>query len=414
MKRVFSFLLFSFACEIAKPQTNHSCKASYGFDCVLNNVRIGENYTILMPGNKTTNDIKILKIEWSTFEKNIAAISGFENLTKLVIVNCTGVNNLKDLSFGEKLVELQITSSGLENIDKEKFTLENRIKNLFINSNGIKSVDKNAFKNLGHVIMIDLSFNEISWLHPDTYASCSNLEVINLTSNSLKIISFAMFSQNLKLREIFMAANQIIAIEGSSEVIQKKLHLTKLDLSGNLCKSVGMDQNAERNNESDDCSENFVLLQNRNETMKMFLRKNLNESEKSFEQRINQKDEEIRKMLGKVEIYTKMIATLDIETTRNRQVWKKKQDENFKNFKENLQKNFTTFKSSEALSGESSEEDSCGNNFMLLAFIILPLVVFVFFEPRNCFKKREKCCNTKESKESSEMIEINSDVTDEV
>lgn len=383
-----------------------TCKNFKNFDCYLENLTITNDTEISIDSAESVKSIGFAFVAFKTnFLGNL--LKNFINLQQIIVDNSTGVNNWTQISLGVQLTILEIRNSGLQAVDGEIFPAVNRLEKVFLSANGIKNVHENAFKHLKNVILIDLRSNEISWLNKETFSSCYKLEVLNLTSNLLTIIPFKLLSRNLLVKKVAIANNKISAIEDGARLFKQMKNLSSIDLSGNPCTNLKVRGKFLVKHDFfsnlQECWKNFVLLQKRNQTMKIFLSENLKKTNESISQ-----DKEIEGLNKSIINLMEKIKEIEADSTGMRHKWTAKSEEKLRKKSENM-KNLSNFKG-ESKSHENIEKYDVENSnnqtkysnenicdcqlidflFVILVSFSIPLVAFLLFEPRDFVKKLRK------------------------
>ena len=421
---VISSMFFGGSAEII------TCKDSKVFDCYLNNLTITNDTEILLDSAESVKSIGFAFVAFKTnFIGNL--IKNFTDLQQMIIDNSTGVNHWTKTSLGIQLTVLKIRNSGLKAVDGEIFPAVNRLEKVFLSANGIKTVHENAFKHLKNVILIDLRSNEISWLNEGTFSACFKLEVLNLTSNLLTIIPFKLLSRNLKLKKLAIANNEISAIEDGARLFMQMEDLSSIDLSGNPCTNLKVRGKflVKHDFFSDlqECWKHFVLLQKRNQTMKIFLSENLKEIDENASE-----DKEIEEINKAIKNVMEKIKEIEADSTGVRQKWTAKSEENLRKKSVNM-KNLSNFKG-ETKSHENIEKYDVENSnnqtkysnenicdcqlidflLVILVSFSIPLSTFLLFEPRDFVKKLRKIPKHEENGKFDVVMKIGKSVEGQV
>lgn len=203
--------------------------------------------------NVTLNSIAALKLQNIIF-KSFSVKSSFyklDNLKQMVINNCSGLNNLKNMEFDIKLESIEVTHCGVEEAGEASFRNLLRLVELKLNNNLIASLHEKAFE-LNKLESLDLSFNRISWLPERIFHNCANLRYLKLSSNFIREIPAMLFAQNEVIVEIILRNNKIVAIERSDRPTFKLLE--KFDLKGNFCSNESFNISS---------STHLILIQNK-------------------------------------------------------------------------------------------------------------------------------------------------------
>lgn len=261
-------------------EASHNCTSFsdrfHGFGCEVTYAEFKDGKSeikmISSDSNKTEADIMWFQVRLSklqAFPKGI--FETFNNLERVMIMDCTGVPTLNTSFFDKKISLILFKNTDLEVIGEEAFVGLSNVTTLSLNNNKIRKVHKDSFKDLISLEKIEMNSNDIESLDDDTFANNWKLQHVMMLNNKIKIITAQLFSRNPLLLSIELKNNEITQIEKDFNANLTKLE--RADFTSNLCVSENFVIARGRtwdyyNARFEKCNENYAMMKQNNEAVK--------------------------------------------------------------------------------------------------------------------------------------------------
>lgn len=261
-------------------EASHNCTSFsdrfHGFGCEVTYAEFKDGKSeikmISSDSNKTEDDIMWFQVRLSklqSFHKGI--FETFQNLERVMILDCTGVPTLNESFFDKKISLILFKNTDLEVIGEEAFVGLSNVTTLSLNNNKIRRVHKNSFKDLINLEKIEMNSNAIESLDDDTFANNWKLQHVMMLNNKIKIITAQLFSRNSLLLSIDLKNNEITQIEKDFNANLTKLE--RADFTSNLCVSENFVVARGRswdyyNVKFEKCNANYAIMKPTNEAVK--------------------------------------------------------------------------------------------------------------------------------------------------
>lgn len=105
------------------------------------------------------------------------------------------------------LVEIDLSENKIENLDKDTFNGNDRLRLLYLSGNPLKKLVAFQFPNLPHLRTLDLQNCMISFVDPMAFANVNLLELLSLKNNLLENLSEYVFQHMTKLKTLALEEN---------------------------------------------------------------------------------------------------------------------------------------------------------------------------------------------------------------
>lgn len=105
------------------------------------------------------------------------------------------------------LVEIDLSDNRIENLDKDTFIGNDRLRMLYLSGNPLKKLGAFQFPNLPHLRTLDLQNCMISFVDPMAFANVNLLELLSLKNNLLENLSEYVFQHMMNLKTLALEEN---------------------------------------------------------------------------------------------------------------------------------------------------------------------------------------------------------------
>lgn len=265
---------------------SHNCTSFndrfHGFGCEVTYAEFKDGKSeikmISSDSSKTEDDIMWFQVRLSKLQALPQGIfETFNNLERVMIMDCTGVPTLNTSFFDKKISLILFKNTDLEVIGEEAFVGLSNVTTLSLNNNKIRKVHKDSFKDLISLENIEMNSNDIESLDDDIFANNYMLQHVMMLNNKIRIITAQLFSRNSQLLSIELKNNEITQIEKDFEANLTKLE--RADFTSNLCVSENFVKARGKtwdyyNAKFEKCNENYAMMKPTNEAVKKIEQEN--------------------------------------------------------------------------------------------------------------------------------------------
>jgi Leucine-rich repeat (LRR) protein len=137
------------------------------------------------------------------------------------------------VDFFPNLIELFVTASSMELIDRKTFTNASSLEFVSFYNNKLASIPENTFNDLTQLKILSLSNNYLKSLPANLLAQLKKLEEFYMRNSMTNVIKKGFFRNNLELKIIWLNNNNLLAID--SDDFFKMKSLNHISLKANVC-----------------------------------------------------------------------------------------------------------------------------------------------------------------------------------
>jgi insulin-like growth factor-binding protein complex acid labile subunit len=157
---------------------------------------------------------KSLLISFKSFnDVDFAPIYPISNEIETLRINDSTISNSRTFlsvsRYFRNVLDLSITNSRIEKIDREMFEELSNLRSLSLQYNRyLRKIDYDAFSNLKELTNLSLAYNSIRSLDKRVFSSLVDLEILNVTENGIKRLNKEIFSNQSNLRQLYLGSSR--------------------------------------------------------------------------------------------------------------------------------------------------------------------------------------------------------------
>ncbi|CAO1304422.1 unnamed protein product [Diamesa hyperborea] len=188
------------------------------YTCLLRGISVNGTDNVVISGthqlNRTNVDVRNIRVVNSTMPIILPQL--FQTFPYAVGIEITssGLQDIQTNSFiyARNLQVIKFNNNPVDSVYEGVFSMLYYLRVLQLSQNNISYVNKNAFQGLFNLQDLDLSHNQIYHIEVDTFKPISKIQFINLGNNLLTEIENDLLKFNSNLTSIILQNNRINAI----------------------------------------------------------------------------------------------------------------------------------------------------------------------------------------------------------
>lgn len=195
---------------------------------------------------KRNEDVNSIAFKESTLELIPNSLfKYFTNLESFECHKCKIENIHCSLGWTDKLLDLQISSNIITELQNFTFKGAENLKEIDLAANLISNIERFAFKGLKSLHTLTLAHNYISELHHELFTDLGNLKRLFIFGNKISCLHGQLFMNNRKLSTIDISENRVTYID--SDLLQNQRNIEKFNFKNNICTSFQYEDKNETN-----------------------------------------------------------------------------------------------------------------------------------------------------------------------
>lgn len=144
----------------------------------------------------------------ATLHREVFTGLGLVNLQRIYLKKSTVTSVHRDAFKNLKiLIEIDLSENGIEQLDRNTFNGNDRLRVLYLNGNPLRTLQAHQFPVLPHLRSLDLHNCQITTIDPLAFANLELLELLNLKTNLLEHLAESVFHYMRNLKTLMLEGN---------------------------------------------------------------------------------------------------------------------------------------------------------------------------------------------------------------
>lgn len=144
----------------------------------------------------------------ATLNREVFTGLGLVNLQRIYLKKSDVTSVHRDAFKNLKiLIEIDLSENGIEQLDRNTFNGNDRLRVLYLNGNPLRTLQAHQFPVLPHLRTLDLHNCQITIIDPLAFANLELLELLNLKNNSLQHLAEPVFHYMRNLKTLMLDGN---------------------------------------------------------------------------------------------------------------------------------------------------------------------------------------------------------------